>query len=245
MSISSENLSDFSWPNNYQAAVSLSYDDALQSQLKYAIPALDRFGFKASFYLTLSSIGALQNIEQWRKAASNGHELGNHTLYHACSKSIPGRDWVAPENDLDKKTMSQMINEVNVANGFLQAIDGKSQRTFTVPCGDTKTLDGDYVEAVRDQFVAVKGHNPQYPKKFDLLLVPNGSDIETLIEFVEQAKSQNGIANILFHGIEEDHLSVSHQVHNQLLSYLAKNRQTLWVDSYFNIMAHVKSEYNK
>ena len=40
----------FAWPEGRKAAVSLAYDDALDSQLDTAIPALDRHGLKGSFY---------------------------------------------------------------------------------------------------------------------------------------------------------------------------------------------------
>ena len=46
---------DFHWPDGRKAAVSLAYDDALDSQLDNALPALDRHGLKASFYLTLAA----------------------------------------------------------------------------------------------------------------------------------------------------------------------------------------------
>ena len=41
-------------PNNALAAVSLSYDDPLNSQLNNAIPALDKYDLKGSFYLTMT-----------------------------------------------------------------------------------------------------------------------------------------------------------------------------------------------
>ena len=45
----------FPWPHGAKAAVSLAYDDAIDSQLDNAIPALDRVGLKGSFYLKLAS----------------------------------------------------------------------------------------------------------------------------------------------------------------------------------------------
>lgn len=232
------------WPYKYQAAVSLSYDDALPSQLKHAIPALDKYGFKASFYLTLSNPGATENIEQWRQVALNGHELGNHTIYHPCRKTVNDREWVADHNDLDVKTIAQVQQEINVANAFLQAIDGKTERTYTAPCGDLEVSDGNYVNVVRDSFIAVKGNNPQYDQKFDALFMPNNTDSKTLIEFVERVRKQGGVANILFHGVGGDYLSVSNKAHDELLQYLSDNRETLWVDTYMNIMNHVKSAHD-
>ena len=59
----------FHWPGGQRAAVSLAYDDALDSQLDHAIPALDRHGFKASFYLPLSSDTLRTRLPEWRAAA--------------------------------------------------------------------------------------------------------------------------------------------------------------------------------
>ena len=92
----------FTWPNGAKAAVSLAYDDALNSQLDNALPALNTYGLKATFYLQLSSPVIEARLPEWRAAAANGHELGNHTLFHQCSASKPGREWVLPHQDLDK-----------------------------------------------------------------------------------------------------------------------------------------------
>ncbi|WP_434930463.1 polysaccharide deacetylase family protein [Shewanella sp. HL-SH5] len=238
-----EAVAVFKWPKQYKAAVSLSYDDALNSQLINAVPALDKYGFKASFYLTLSNPNLTTNIEQWRQVATNGHELGNHTLYHPCRKSISGRDWVMPYHDLDTKVISHIRQEVLLANTLLHAIDNKNSRTFTPPCGDFNVSDGNYINAIRDSFIAIKGYNPQYDPKFDLLLMPENVSGETLIAFVNEVQSQGGLANIVFHGIEGDYLTVSDKAHNELLQYLAENKDRLWVDTYSTIMNYVKTEH--
>ena len=91
----------FHWPNGVKAAVSLAYDDALDSQLDQAIPALDRYQLKGSFYLQLSNQAVDKRMADWRSAARNGHELGNHSLFHQCSLKAPGHEWVQPHRDLD------------------------------------------------------------------------------------------------------------------------------------------------
>lgn len=230
---------DFTWPKQYKAAVSLSYDDGLYSQIHNAIPELDKHNLKASFYLTLASPAVDEHMEIWRAAANNGHELGNHTLYHPCRGSLPNREWVNPLHDTDKNTVVEMVEQVTLANTMLKAIDGKSIRTFTIPCGDLLASDGNYVEKVRSKFVAIKANNPDLPKKFDLLLAPENVTGKQLIDFVKTAEQQGGIANILFHGIGGDHLTVSTQAHTELLQYLADNKDTYWTDTYLNIMQYV------
>lgn len=239
----------FAWPQGQQAAVSLSYDDALDSQLDHAVPALDRHGLKASFYLTLSSPVLARRLPEWRALAANGHELGNHTLFHQCQRSRPGRDWVTPERDLDHTSAAQMLEQVRVGNAMLQAIDGRTERTFTLPCGDRLASGVDYLPMLRDDFVAIKageGGVVADMRALDPFAVgvtaPADATGAELIALVEQARASGTMINFTFHGIGGDHLAVSTQAHEELLAYLAAHRQQVWTDTFLNIMVHVKQQ---
>jgi peptidoglycan/xylan/chitin deacetylase (PgdA/CDA1 family) len=72
----------FAWPGGAKAAVSLTYDDALDSQIANAVPALRAAGFKATFFLTKDNIGPA--LSDWVRVARAGHEIGNHTISHPC-----------------------------------------------------------------------------------------------------------------------------------------------------------------
>ena len=115
----------FRWPGGARAAVSLAYDDAADSQLDNAIPTLDKYGVKATFYLTLSSPSIGKRLPEWRAAAQEGHELANHTLFHQCRRSQPDREWVTPQRDLDTTSVDQLREQIEVANTMLYAIDGR------------------------------------------------------------------------------------------------------------------------
>ena len=67
-----------------RCAVVLTYDDALDVDLDNAIPALDSLGLKATFYLSGYSGTLNTRLKEWRAVAAEGHELGNHTLFHPC-----------------------------------------------------------------------------------------------------------------------------------------------------------------
>ncbi|WP_020209907.1 polysaccharide deacetylase family protein [Gilvimarinus chinensis] len=230
------------WPQNQRAAVSLSYDDALNSQLDNAIPALNHYNLRGSFYLTLASEVIPNRLPLWRSAAADGHELGNHTLYHPCSKSQLGTDWVKPYNNMDERTREQMRDEVILANSFLHAIDGQSKRTFTPPCGHTQTSDGDYLNSVSDLFIAIKGAEENLPEGFSSFVLPHGQSGDELIEWVKNEAADGGLIQIIFHGIGGDHLSVSAQAHRELLEFLSNNRETYWTNTYRNIMTHVNQQ---
>jgi peptidoglycan/xylan/chitin deacetylase (PgdA/CDA1 family) len=239
----------FAWPDGRKAAVSLAYDDALDSQLDHAIPALDRHGFKGSFYLQLSRDPVHKRLPEWRAAAANGHELGNHTLFHQCSGSLPGHEWVEPQRDLDKTSAVQMKDQVLLANVMLNAIDGKTERTMTVPCGDVMAEGRNYIEQLESEFVAIKLGNAAVTPDMHAL-APYAVTVEAptevtgaqLIARVQEAAAKGTMVNFTFHGIGGDYLTVSNEAHGELLDYLAAHRDTYWVDTFLNIMKYVKQQ---
>ena len=240
----------FAWPRGARAAVSLAYDDALDSQLDRALPVLDRYGLKASFYLQLSNPTVSLRMAQWRRAAHNGHELGNHTLFHQCSASAPDRAWVPPHRNLDRISVEQVKEQVLLANTMLYAIDGRRERTFTAPCGDLKAGGQAYLPALAHAFVAIKaGTGSAALLSMDTLdpyavavLAPVNLSGKQLIDIVKLAGARGTMVNFTFHGIGGDYLAVSAEAHEELVKFLADNRDAYWTDTFLNIMQHVKME---
>jgi peptidoglycan/xylan/chitin deacetylase (PgdA/CDA1 family) len=249
-SAAAEARDGFRWPNGARAAVSLAYDDALDSQLDQAIPALDKYQLKGSFYLQLSNPAVDQRMAAWRTAARNGHELGNHSLFHQCSLTAPGHEWVQPHRDLDTTSVAQMRDQVAVANTMLMAIDGKRERTYTVPCGDVMAGGASYLPAIAPQFIAIKaGGGDAVTASMAALdpyavtvLAPVGLSGKQLIAMVEQAAAKGTMANFTFHGVGGDYLTTSAAAHEELLKYLADNRKIYWTDTFLNIMTYVKKQ---
>jgi peptidoglycan/xylan/chitin deacetylase (PgdA/CDA1 family) len=237
-----QSAEDIEWPGNIRTAVSLSYDDALNSQLEHAVPALEKHDFRASFYLIVAADSVRERMSEWRDLANRGHELGNHTIYHACSGSLPDRDWVSEDNDLDNRSIEQIRSEVLAANTFLQALDGLTERTFTPPCDDLIVKDGNYLPAVSQYFVAIKGQNNGMREGSSPLYAPTGESGQELIDYVKKNTKDGMLLNILFHGVGGDYLSVSAEAHDELLHFLAANRDIYWTDTYINIMRYVNKQ---
>lgn len=239
----------FAWPDGRRAAVSLAYDDALPSHLDHALPALERHGFRASFYLPLASDGVRTRLAEWRAVAANGHELGNHTLFHQCSGAGKDRAWVEPHRDLDAIAAAQMAEQVLLANTMLAAIDGRAVRTFAVPCGDAIAAGEDYVARVRHAFAGIRrdeGGMAVDAAAIDpdavAVIVPVGANGDELIALVEQAGRLGTMLTLTFHGIGADHLAVSTQAHDALLDHLASHRDTYWVATFLDVMQHLRAQ---
>lgn len=235
--------------NGKKCAVVLTYDDALNVHLDKVIPALDSFNFKGTFYLITSVPAVTNRIEEWRTAAKKGHELGNHTLYHPCDGSLPGREWVPKDNDLSTYTVSRAVNEIKSSNQLLKDIDGKSERTFAYPCGDLKIKDTLFYDYVKNDFVAARGVQQGYlsAKAVDLTNVntfgESGSTAEQMIAQIEEAEKAGSFIVFLFHGVGGEHpLNVDLEEHQKLLEYLKKRKKDIWVTTMVDLGKYIQKK---
>lgn len=219
------------WPNGAKAALALTYDDALLSQVETALPQLDDAGLKATFYLSLASQGFKAHQDVWKQAALNGHELGNHTIYHPCRASLPGRDWVAPNRDLDTYTKYQLLQELETANATLAGIDGEDTRTFAYTCGDVRVGGEPFIADLEGMFPGARSVerdvalSPYYVPSFAVDETPS---VE-MIDYVDSLIARDAIGTITFHGVGGDHLWVTPEDHAALLAYLKVRQDEIWV----------------
>jgi sialate O-acetylesterase len=229
-----------------KCAVVLTYDDAINQHLDNAIPILDSLKLKATFYVTAFSKSLQTRLNEWRKLSKNGHELGNHTLFHPC---IGGkeREWVKPEYDMNNYTLQRMIDETRMTNIFLQALDGKTKRTFAFTCGDMKIGDSSFINQMKNDFVAARAvRNEMHTiDKIDLYNVDcymvNNNTAEEMIGWVKKAVETNSLLVILFHGVGGGNgLNVSLPNHRKFLFYLKQNEKDIWITPMIEVAEYIK-----
>lgn len=231
-----------------KCAVVLTYDDALHVHLDHAIPALDSLGFKGTFYLSASMPGSEERLEDWKRAAKHGHELGNHTLFHPCIGSIPGREWVKPERDLSRYSIDRLLDEVKMTNIFLESLDGKKDHTFAYPCGDTIVQGQSIIPKIASDFVSARGVKeeavPIDTKKIYHVgsFMINGQSSAYMINLVKEAMRTNTAVVFLFHGVGGEHaLNVGLQEHRALLQFLKANEKDIWVAPFIVVTEYIKT----
>jgi peptidoglycan/xylan/chitin deacetylase (PgdA/CDA1 family) len=236
--------------NGKKCAVVLTYDDGLNIDITNVVPALDSVGLKGTFYISDYFNGLNAQIPNWRKAAAKGHELGNHTLWHACAGG-PGREFVK-DYDLRFYTVKRMVDEIREMNNILKAIDGKDKRTFAYPCGDEKIHDSSYIDPLKNEFVAARGVQFELLpiNKVDLYDVRcygvNGQSGDQLIDVVKQAIQKNALLVFLFHGVGGEHsLNVSLEAHSKLLRFLKQNQKDIWVAPMIDVAEYIKKYQSK
>jgi sialate O-acetylesterase len=229
------------WKNK-KCAISLTYDDGLNIHLDKVIPLLDSMHFKGTFYIPGNAPSMDKRLNEWRTAAKNGHELGNHTLFHACVGNIPGREWVGADYDLSKYSLKRMLDEVLMANTLLNAIDGKNKRSFAYTCGDTKVEAVVFMDQLKNNFISARGVQGEMLKITEIdryhigsFMMMNNSG-EDMINLVKRAIETNSYLVFLFHGVGGEHnISVSAEAHRQLLQFLKQNENDIWVAPFLEV----------
>lgn len=236
--------------HNKKCAVVLTYDDALNVHLDKVMPALDSLGFKATFYISGNFPGFKARVKDWKAAAKKGYELGNHSLFHPCEGDLPGREWVNKDYDLSTYSLQRMIDDITLNNILLNSLDGKTQRTFAYPCGDTKAGDSSYVPFVSKNFVGARGVQTKLLKinEIDRSDIPayfvNGDSADKLIAIVKEAIKNEALIVFLFHGVGGEHnLNTPLDIHSKLIHFIKQNEKDIWVAPLVEVSKYIK-EYN-
>lgn len=236
------------WPHGKKAAIVLTYDDSLHSQLDIAIPQLNEVGFKGTFFL--NGTFPPEDVSRWRAVAAAGHELGNHSVFHPCpAAAFPSE----PQFHTENHSVAGMLREIGAMNTFLFALDGKTSRTYGVPCSQTLVGGQDYTDALRTsgliRYVRTGGAGDGViadPSKLDSFRVPSRmfsveSSAADLIGFVDSVRKSGGMGVFMFHGVGGDYLNVSADAHRALLQYLKQHEDEIWVATFQDVMDFVKT----
>lgn len=253
LSFSAAAQESFQWPQNKKGAIVLTYDDALASQLNIAIPMLNAYSIKGTFFL--DGRLSMDDMDKWKRAGEKGHELANHTMYHPCSGGKAFK--VHPRYTSENYDPVTILREIRMMNKLLYGIDGKKSRTFAYPCSEITAGNSDYTDTLSTSglvtYARTGGGNNSVVTDFrnlNPMLVPsfavvNKEDGDALIRFVEKVKEEGGMGVLMFHGVGGDYLKVSSEVHEKLLRYLSDNRNEIWTGTFEEVMNYISGQAGK
>ncbi|MFC2126036.1 glycoside hydrolase family 3 C-terminal domain-containing protein [Bacteroidota bacterium] len=199
---------NFVWLDNKKVAVSLTFDDARLSQVDTGIPIFDKYGVKATFYVTPSSM--MERLEKWKEAVANGHEIGNHTITHPCTGNFTWSQYKA----LELKTLRDISLDIEEANLVLEETLGIHPVSFAYPCGQKYVGQGEsyqsYVPLINDLFISGRGwmnEGPNDPIFCDLAqltgMESDGKDFEYIKGLIDQAAESGAWLVLAGHEIGE------------------------------------------
>jgi peptidoglycan/xylan/chitin deacetylase (PgdA/CDA1 family) len=242
----------FAWPDGRRAALSLTFDDARESQLTAGVPLFGEFGVHVTFYLSPANIG--DRAALWRQAANAGHELGNHSMTHPCSGNFA---W-SRDRALEDYTLDRMRAEMTDANRAIEQAAGIKPTTFAYPCGQTFVGRGakvsSYVPLVNELFLAGrgwKGESANDPGFVDLAQVLGYSmddvELDALVPTIDDAIARGQWLVLAGHDIgTSPGLQVTRvSMLRALLADIRRPERGVWVDTVANVAAYVRTHRAK
>jgi peptidoglycan/xylan/chitin deacetylase (PgdA/CDA1 family) len=243
-----QTTTSFKWPHGKQAAVSLSFDDARASQVDVGTALFDRYGIKVTFYVVPASVE--RRLAGWKKAVTNGHEIGNHSLNHPCSGNFP---WARP-NALEEYTLGKMHGELVEANRRISGLLGVVSETFAYPCGQTFVGRGfdtrSYVPLVAGLFIAGRGwmgEGPNDPSFCDLAQVAgmemDGKDFEEILPVLKGAQESGQWVVLAGHEIGSGRQQTTRvSMLEKLLEYVRNPAHKLWVAPVGEVAKYIRGQ---
>jgi len=229
--------SGFPWPNGAEMALSLTFDDGRPSQVTHAIPLLDSFGVKATFY---SQPKNLRNeLASWRQAVAAGHEIGNHTVGHPCTGNFA---WVRYDSVvLESYDLERMRAEILQANEEIEDMLGVRPVSFAYPCGQTYVGRGrdtrSYVPLVAEIFQTGRrwlDETSNAPNHFDTAQVMamrmDGEDLEGVQRMIERTKLNGNWLVLAGHGVGNNpRWGTDLDMLEELLAYARDPTNRMWI----------------
>jgi peptidoglycan/xylan/chitin deacetylase (PgdA/CDA1 family) len=235
----------FAWPAGKRAAVSLSFDDARESQLDVGMPLLNAYGVKATFYISIAP--AQKRVSEWQAVLQAGHEIGNHSMRHPCTGNYPG--WTG--RALEDYTLAQMAAELDQANTEIEKMLHVRPATFAYPCGQKYVGRGkdvkSYVPLVAERFLAGRGwrdegaNDPAFCDPAQLMTIElDGLTFEQLKTLVDQAVQKGQWLVLCGHEIGPGgRQTVRIDTLRAFCEYAQDPQHGLWVDTVAHVAQYV------
>jgi len=244
--------SGFPWPDGVKAALSLTFDDGRSSQVTHAVPLLDSFNVKATFYAQPENL--LEELELWQKAVASGHEIGNHTIGHPCTGNFA---WVRYEGvALESYDLDRMRAELLQANDEIEKLLGVRPVSFAYPCGQTYVGRGrdtkSYVPLIAELFQTGRrwlDETSNAPDHFDpaqvMSMRMDGEDFSTVRRMIERTKRNENWLVLAGHGVGDSDSSrwgTNLGMLRELLAYAQDPDNGVWLAPVSEVASFIAKE---
>jgi peptidoglycan/xylan/chitin deacetylase (PgdA/CDA1 family) len=243
-----EKRPDFQWPEGKKMGLSLTFDDARLSQPDKGIPLLDKYSVKATFYLSPDNMN--QRLAAWEKAVTDGHDIGNHSVFHPCSGNFA---W-SRDHALENYSLEEMSRELDSASNIIIKMLGVKPVSFAFPCGQTFIGRGNmtrsYVPLISAKFETGRvwlSEGPNDPVFCDFSQLTgmelDGKSFDQIKSLIEDAKSKGQWLILAGHEMNDSGSQTSLLVTIEAIcKYASDPANGIWIDNVHNIAAYVKAK---
>jgi len=237
------------WPQDRVAAVSLTFDDGIDSDLDHVGPILKQHHLNGTFFVATGMGPWEKRKSEWKQLAADGNELANHTVHHPCL--LPQ---ITPHSQ--DYTPEMMEAEIKDAAREIQQVTGTQRGlTFAYPCGNMSF--GKPAEEVKNAALyaryvaensfgarAYEGGSPQGPDDVNVLAVTDlgftaDKDFPALLEMSRSAIQAHNWGVYCFHGVGGDWLAITPETFDELASYYERHSE-IWTATFGDVLRYIE-----
>jgi peptidoglycan/xylan/chitin deacetylase (PgdA/CDA1 family) len=236
------------WPQDRASAISLTFDDGINTDLDYAGPILKKHHLTGTFFVTTAMGPWQKRTAEWKHLAMDGNELANHTVHHPCL--LPQ---ITPHSQ--DYTPEMMEREIAEATHELAAVVGSARGlTFAYPCGnmsfgepaDEVKNAARYIRYVSENSFAARGVGvgPANPDELNVLDVNDlgptaDKGFIDLLKLAQPAFESHNWGIYCFHGVGGDWLSITPEALDELAAYLARHAD-VWTATFGDVVRYIQ-----
>jgi peptidoglycan/xylan/chitin deacetylase (PgdA/CDA1 family) len=236
------------WPERKQVAISLSFDDARESQVTGGTALLDQYNIKATFFVVPGYVE--KQLDGWKKAVASGHEIGNHTMTHPCTENF---DW-SRHNALENYTLDKMKEQMQLCNKRIEELLNVKMEVFAYPCGQKFVGRGEqtksYVPLVAKMFLLGRGwmdegaNDPYYCNFSQLTGVEmDGKNFDQILPMIETAKKKGQWLVLAGHEMAESGDQTTRlSMLKQLAEYVNNPANGVWIAPMGTVAKYIRKE---
>lgn len=215
------------------ADVSITFDDGFKSQVKNALPILQKYGLRATFYIVPSFLNTPRYMDWWdiKHLDATGQEIANHTLSHP---------------DLTKIYSSQVIYQIKTSQNILK-LHGYNAVSFAPPFG---SVNSEVQKEISRYFVSSRAawklggvaiNDGNHLDRYNLTAIAlnENSNFKQVKNLISKADRYNKFLIFMLHNVQDDcgsnrEYCVSTTHLNEVAKYCIKNKvHVVTVKQYF------------
>ena len=236
------------WPQDRSAAISLTFDDGINTDLDFAGPILKKHRLNGTFFVATTMGPWEKRKQEWKQLARDGNELANHTVHHPCL--LPE---ITPHSQ--DYTPEMMEHEIADAAREIDALlDSHRGLTFAYPCGnmsfgqpqDEVKNAALYTRYVSEHAFAARGvgAGAVSPEELNVLDISDlgptaDKSFVDLLNLATPAFQAHNWGVYCFHGVGGDWLAITPEALDELAGYLERHSE-VWSATFGDVLRYIQ-----
>ncbi len=236
------------WPQDRLAAISLTFDDGINSHLDFVGPILKKHHLHATFFVATAMGSWEKRQAEWKQLALDGNELANHTVHHPC---------LLEQITLHSQDYTPAMFEAEIRDAALdlaKTLNSSRGLTFAYPCGnmsfgkpqDEVANTALYLRYVSEHAFAARAVSggPVNPDELNVLAVADlgptaGKGFPALLAQAEPAFASHNWGVFCFHGVGGDWLAITPEALDELAAYLERHPE-IWTATFGDVVRYIQ-----